>query len=522
MISVPPSPPHTTRSISLSYPSPTSAALSSSELSDLGTVVSAFSTEMERSSGLSLLHAVHASFPLAMLDCYNGPLLRHNECPNVRKGILIPGVPLSTTLSVAQKAFFEVVQLGSALTSPATNAISFCGNDSATNFDEIYIDCLINLTAPADSNWTRDPASSSDIFHIRQTGHEPLMPAPCSADAAAAATMSGGRPDMSASFIDDNVITDSALQYRPGAKHYVIGEKYEPLSPGERGATSAIQKLLKLERILCVIQAKEGIAEAADICRCVLGVVLIGPSMDSATCASVFATLSHYKSSLQRLWAISEAKRLFAIRLQPLVTQLLQGLHEMEAGIARVEAKKDATRQEVAAIGEAVAAMRTALTELSANAEAKDAANSAKLAELEASMKANAAANSNVLAELSAQMEANKAASQAESAAISANLAELSATMNAKAAATSTKLAELAATMEAREAASRAEAAANRIELTTLSAKVEAIATAAHDEAAANRTKLAEISAQIGAILALLAASSNGGPRRDGGGGSHL
>jgi hypothetical protein len=107
------------------------------------------------------------------------------------------------------------------------------------------------------------------------------------------------------------------------------------------GASTPIQKLLQLERILCFVLAKES-KSIADICSCVLGVVLIGPSMDSATCAAVFAALSHYQSSLRRLWALSKAGRLLAIRLQPLVAQVQQGLQ-------RVEAETAAARADVAA-----------------------------------------------------------------------------------------------------------------------------------------------------------------------------
>ena len=430
-------------------------------------------------------------------------------------GILMPGVPLSTTLSVAQKAFREVVQLGSALPPPAANAISFCGNDSATNFDEIDIDCVIKLTAPADSNWTRDAASTSGIFHIRQTGHEALMPAPCSANAdellvlaprsadaasalAVGAAISGERPDLSASSIADNVVIDSPIDNRPGVMHYVIGETYGPLSRCEPGATTAIQKLLKLERILCLIQAKEGKETANDICSCVLGVVLIGPSMDSTTCAAIFATLSHYQSSLQRLWTISEAKRLFAIRLQPLRAQLLQSLDEMVAGVVRVEAKGDATRQEVAATREEVAATRAKLTGLIANVEAK------------------AQAASTMLSELAATMAAKEATTNTK-------LAELAATRKADAAGTSKALAARAAQMEANEAASRAEVAATCTKVAELSTKFEAEAAANRIEAAATRRELAALSAQMGALLALYAAGGKPPPpRREGGGVSHL
>ena len=88
----------------------------------------------------------------------------------------------------------------------------------------------------------------------------------------------------------------------------------------------------------------------ADICSSILGVVLIGPSLDSPTCAAVLAALSHYQSSLQRLWALSEAGRLFAIRLQQAATraEVAATLVEVDAFCAEAAATAAATRAEIA------------------------------------------------------------------------------------------------------------------------------------------------------------------------------
>ena len=300
--------------------------------------MTAHSTAIEHSGGLSLLQAVHAAFPLAQLDSYSDVLLRRGKSSKVRiSRIFKPGAPLWVSFRRAQEAFTEVVALGSALAPPAENAINFAGVYSGCRFKEIEIDCLVKLPAPAGSIWTRDQASASDLFHIRATGHEPLAPAPPPAAAAAA----GGRPALPAGAFDDKLSTITALHYPPGATHYVIGEAYGTLNLEGAGASTPIQKLLQLERILCFILEKKR-KPVADICSCVLGVVLIGPSMDSGTCAAVFAALSHYQSSLQRLWALSEAGRLLAIRLQPLVAQLLLGLQRVGAGVARVVTRVEA------------------------------------------------------------------------------------------------------------------------------------------------------------------------------------
>ena len=333
---------------------------------------------------MSLLQAVHASFPVATLEHYSGAQLRHDESSNVDIcGIFTSGATLSTTFSLAQEAFCQVVQHGSALPTLDANAINFSDDDIARN-DEIEIDCLVKLQVPAGSIWTRDPATASGIFHIRPTGQELLTPAigpadtgACRVPATGAAVVYGQRCT-SACFVDDKPTTNAALHYSPGATHYVIGESFGPMNPGKPDASTALQKLLRIERILCVIQAKEGMAEAADICSCVLGVVLIGPSMDNTTCAAVFTAISGYKSALQRLWALYEAKRLLAIHLPPLVTELLQGLHDCRANFAldaaedaADRAKIDALSRQVAEIHAEMAVIRTKQAERDAKVDAK-------------------------------------------------------------------------------------------------------------------------------------------------------
>ena len=273
------------------------------------------------------------------MDSYESLLLRRsNSSKPLINRFFGAGVPVSVSFANAQAAFSAVVATGSALSPSARNPIDFTGDYSNTTFEKVEIDCLVKMPALPGSIWTRDPSSSSELFHIRAAGHEALQPAP---PRGAAAAPAAGLPLAGAD--NERLSTTSALHYPPGSSHYIIGEAYGPLNLDTAGASKPIQKLLQLERILCFILAKEG-KSVADICSCVLGVVLIGPAMDSPTCAAVFAALSHYQSSLQRLWALSVAGRLFAIRLQPLVTQLQHGLQRVEA--ARAEAA--ATRAELA------------------------------------------------------------------------------------------------------------------------------------------------------------------------------
>jgi hypothetical protein len=307
----------------------------SGEPPTLGSVVTVHAHNVEPSSNdTCLLQAVHSAF---------------GESTKARVRLVFkPSSILSGTFGRAQTAFDLVVKRGLALAPPAENAINFAGDFSGRQLEEFEIDCLVKLSAPAGSIWTRDPAAAASVlFHIRESGLEPLAPAPPS-DALTAAD-AGGMPTQPAGAFEDKLSSTTLLHHPPSAPHYVIGD----VVGGEGdGAPPPVQKLLQLERNLCFILEKER-KPVADICSCVLGVVLIGPSMDSPTVAAVFAALSHYKSSLQRLWALSEAGRLLAIHQQPPVAQslavpLLLDLMRMSSGVARMEAAANATRAEVA------------------------------------------------------------------------------------------------------------------------------------------------------------------------------
>jgi hypothetical protein len=352
-------------------------------------VVTAHSTAIEHSGGLSLLQAVHNAFPLAQVDVYTDVLLRRGKSSKVRISRVFKAAgPLLDTFQEAQSEFSEVVRAGAALPRPAANAITFSGKYAGSRFTELEVDCLVKVIAPEDSHWTRDPASASDIFHIRATGHGPLSEALASPAAAAAVA----RPTLPTGVFDDSLSTATAVHYPQGATHYVIGETYGPLNLEGAGASTPIQKLLQLERILCFILAKE---DKRDVCSCVLGVVLIGPSMDSPTCAAVFAALSHYQASLTRLWALSNASRLLAIRMQPHVTLLHQSLRGVATSVARVETEVAAVRTSVAHVESDVAALRAhsetevaALRTSVAHSETEVAALRASVARVETEMAA--------------------------------------------------------------------------------------------------------------------------------------
>ncbi len=304
--------------------------------------MSAHSTAIEHSGGLSLLQAVHAAFPLASLEplrsgSYGDVLLSHGKTSNIRiNRIYKTGRPLNINFKGAQQAFAAVVAKGKSLPALAGNSINFSGKYSGTNFEEIEIDCLIKISAAADSIWTCDPTASSELYHIRRSGREPLArtaapsaPLASLASAAAAASM----PPSSAS--NDKLSTTSAIHYPAGATHYVIGEAYGRLDLDAADASTPVQKLLQLERILCLLLEKER-TSIDNIKNCILGVVLIGPSIDDATCAAVFAALHHYRAALRRLWALSEAGRLLSIRLQPLATQLQRGVQQAVTALVAV------------------------------------------------------------------------------------------------------------------------------------------------------------------------------------------
>lgn len=121
--------------------------------------------------------------------------------------------------------------------------------------------------------------------------------------------------------------------------------------------------------------------------------------MDSGACAEVFAALSHYRTALPRLWAVSQARRLLAIPSQPpaipvvYLAQLCQGQQCIERKLAamykRAALTAAAQLQATAALQiqvaassaklQATAAMQTQVAEAAAVISAQLQAISAQL-----------------------------------------------------------------------------------------------------------------------------------------------
>ena len=288
---------------------------------------------IEHVAGWTLLQAVHSAFPLACVKCYESLLLCRGKNYKQRiNRVFKKGNPSQLCFRNAQEAFAAVVDAGRRTRPLAgANAINFSGSYSNTAFDDIEIDCLIKIPAQPGGVWYCDPTAPSGLCHIVESGTQPLLPRPVAEEVAMLASVFV--PAVGAD--DESKSTNTMLHYPPGSTQYIIGEAYGPLNEATTSTMMPVQKLLQLERILCFIQAKE---KTDNICDCVLGVVLIGPCMDISTCKAVFAALQYYRAPLQRLWSLSAAQRLFAIRLQPLVTHVQQSLLRLEARLeARLE-----------------------------------------------------------------------------------------------------------------------------------------------------------------------------------------
>ena len=271
---------------------------------------------MQHSAGLSFLSAVHAAFPLAALADFRPHLLALGADSQQRVSRVFKSskLELEPLFNQAQKTFADVVSIGKRLPASAEPAINFSGAYSSTDFTELEVDCLVKIAATPGAQWTRDPSAvaGEQLVRITKEGHEQLPEAP-----APIPDPRHERQPPPHEAANERLSTATAVHYPPGASHYIVGEVYGPLdsrSPSARA--TPIQKLLQLERILCFLLAKErkGIA---NICSCILGVVMIGPSLSDSVARGIYAALAANKRALKRLWALSKAGRLLAIRLQP-------------------------------------------------------------------------------------------------------------------------------------------------------------------------------------------------------------
>jgi len=252
----------------------------------------------------------------------------------------------------ARRSFSDVVARGVELNlSPLSDSdllIDFKGDYSRANFEELEIDSLVKLAVPPTAVWAADPSAAKgtggELFRIVATGHAPLPAMP-----SAAIKVMVRAPDAA---LNDSLSTATAHHYPPLASHYVVGETYGPLNhAGSAAAKTPIQKLLQLERILCFLLEKE----EKPVLDCVLGVVLMGPTIDSKRCARVYAALVHYQSVLVRLWALCNTGRFLAIRLQSSAAELSRQLEAVEEMADDVKATKAMMLEMAAKIDEVLA-----------------------------------------------------------------------------------------------------------------------------------------------------------------------
>jgi hypothetical protein len=175
------------------------------------------------------------------------------------------------------------------------------GEYTKISYDQVEVDCLLKLPALVPSDWTRDPAALNPPFFIAPPNLQPLPVRP--GPSVQVVKESDGSAATRSRFSFDYYPSNSAL--------YVVGEVYAPLG-GENPLERTVQKLLQAERTIQFLCAKEDKA----VGDCVLGVVFMGPHIDSALASQLFRSLNHYKAVLPCLWALYEKRRLLGYHMR--------------------------------------------------------------------------------------------------------------------------------------------------------------------------------------------------------------
>ena len=113
---------------------------------------------------------------------------------------------------------------------------------------------------------------------------------------------------------------------------YVVAEVCSPL---DDEAGRLVQKLLRAERIVRFLAAKEG--KAGNVRDCVLGYIFMGPHMDATAGAKLFEALRLYQKRLPCLWELQgEPCRLLGC--QVVTEPQAITLHQLEASLQRIKA----------------------------------------------------------------------------------------------------------------------------------------------------------------------------------------
>jgi len=95
---------------------------------------------------------------------------------------------------------------------------------------------------------------------------------------------------------------------------YVVGEAYDAENSLVITAWPLIHKMLQVERILCVLAAKE---QKADVLTYVLGTVFVASTLTSDVCLELVTALTAVQDCLPLLWRLHCQGRFLAIHALP-------------------------------------------------------------------------------------------------------------------------------------------------------------------------------------------------------------
>ena len=255
-------------------------------------LVSVHSDAVETAAAVAFLQLVHAAFPSAHLMELRASLVGE-KCQPIANRIFFEG-DFDDTFRLGRAAFIEKTLAAAEYPDPPKHcdAIEFSSSAKYTGRDyaELEADCIVKLPLNGLTEWAHDASAIAEdgprlLFVAPAGGRQQRLP-----ESAAPATLSVG---------DVQTSRFSTDHYPTGAAAYVLAEVYAPL--GDRAARQQAQKLLQAERLLQFLVAKQGAASVRDV---VLGFVFMGPHMDSAAAARLYATLFHYRRVLPCLWAL--------------------------------------------------------------------------------------------------------------------------------------------------------------------------------------------------------------------------
>ena len=288
------------------------AAQSRSGDSRVSSLATAHSGAVEVTAAVAFLQLVHDAFPTANLMSMRETLAGRDSIRIANRNFA--EADYGESFRVARETFVtqtlrsdrwpSAPPLCSAAGQAGCDALLLDGKYTSTAFESLEADCIVKLPLVDGCmrEWTKDPtkgAAAARLVCIAPIERQQLPERSCPSASAAptpAATGSGiaaphGRASESSRF--------SALHYPAGAAAYVVAEVYAPLA-GDALARQA-QKLLQAERLLQFLVAKQRVASVRDA---VLGFIFMGPRMDAAGAARLFATLYHYRGVLPCLWAL--------------------------------------------------------------------------------------------------------------------------------------------------------------------------------------------------------------------------